>query len=704
MSVDVPSPALGPVPSQVRYPALWAAGSKPVRPGGVPDPRIPLPTVAMPTVVLFAGGVVVWMAATYLYYRQLAPLWVTIGIHALVTFIMFTVMHESAHHAAAKLTWVNETLGRLAGPFVAAYASFPLVRYIHLEHHRNTNEDVHLDPDAWTSHGNWWQLPFRWLTIDAWYVRFYASRAGNRPHAEQAESAAVLAVSLAAMAALITAGHGWDLLALYLIPQRVGLGLLSWWFIWLPHHGLGVTQRRDRFGATRVRVGLEWVMSPLMLCQNYHLVHHLHPVLPFYRYSKAWNNDREFYLEQAVPIATAWGRELSASEYRDLRRLTQDYATEPGTSLEPRRQTRFQQLRIDEVRTLTEESVVLTFDVPDRLAKTFRFTAGQHLTVKASVNGQEVRRSYSICAPADSGELRIAVKKHDGGLFSTHATTMLRPGDALEVLPPSGGFTLIPDPRRAHHYVAIAAGSGITPIISMLSTALAAEEHSKVTLLYINRAGVSTMFADELTTLSRRFEGRLHIVHFRTDEQDPDLHKARPAKLTDPISEALAISHERYRRGRLDGTRLRALLQNRLHPAKVDDWFLCGPADLVAMVRKTLADHDVREQSVHFELFCVDTPEPGTGVASRITVDTDATRTVLSTADETILDAALRTRIDVPYACARGACGTCRARLTYGSVTMDANYALSDADVARGQVLTCQSRPATPEIGLTYNL
>jgi ferredoxin-NADP reductase/fatty acid desaturase len=700
MSVDVPSPGLIPVPSQVRHPALDGTGAKAVRPGEVPNPRIPLPTVAVPTVVLFAAGLVVWGAATWLYYADLAPRWVTIGLHALVTFTMFTVAHESAHHAAGKLTWVNETLGRLAVPFVAAYAAFPALRHVHLKHHRNTNEDARHDPDTWASHGSWWQLPFRWLTIDAWYARFYLGRALRRPGVEQAETSFVLAVSLAATASLTATGHGWDLLVIYLIPQRIGLGLLSWWFAWLPHHGLGATQRRNRYGATRVRVGLEWLVTPMMLCQNYHLVHHLHPAIPFYRYSRAWNNNREAYLEQAVPIATAWGRDLSASEYRDWRQLTRDYTTEPETSAVPRRQPRFHQLRIDEVRELTAESVVLTFDVPDRLAETFRFAAGQHLTVKTLVNGQETRRTYSICSPADRGELRIAVKKHDGGLFSGHIAS-LRPGDALEVLPPSGGFTLVPGTGRAHHYVAIAAGSGITPIISMVSTALAAEENSRVTLLYVNRLGVSTMFAAELTELSRRFEGRLHIVHFRTDEQDPELHKARPVKL-DPVGEALAISHERYRRGRLDGIRLRAMLQNRLHPAKVDDWFLCGPENLVAMIRKTLADHDVRGQSVHYELFHVDTPESGTGTASRITVELDGSRTAASTAGETVLDAALRAGFDVPYGCAAGACGTCRARLTEGSVTMDVNHALSDADVARGHVLPCQARPATPEVTITY--
>jgi len=728
MSVDVPSPGLIPVPSRLGQ--LDDGGEKTVVPGELPNPRIPLPAVAVPTVALYAGGLVVWAAATWLHYAELAPLWLTIIMHTAVTFTMFTVVHESEHHAAGRLTWVNEVLGRLAMPFVSVYAAFPLLRYAHIEHHRNTNEDALHDPSTWTTKGPWWLLPVRWLTVDLWFGRFYASRLPRRPQSELVESAVILAATLSATVALISSGHGWDVLVIYLIPQRIGLGLISWWFDWLPHHGLGETARRDRFGTTRVRVGLEWLMTPLMLCQNYHLVHHLHPSIPFYRYGKAWRDNREAYLAQAVPIATAWGRELSASEYREWRQLTQNLATAPKRSPEPRRQARFQQLRIDEVRELTADSVELSFDVPDRLAEPFRFAAGQHVIVRATLDGKEVRRAYSISSAADSGDLRIAVKKRETGLLSTHLAS-LRPGDTLDVLPPTGAFTLVPETDRAHHYVTIAAGAGITPIMSILRTALAADENTRVTLLYVNRLGVSTMYADELTELSREFDGRLHLVHFRTDEQDPDLHKAKPLRL-DPVAEALAISHERYQRGRLDGRRLRAMLQNRLHPAKVDDWFICGPEDLVTMVRKTLTDHDVSPQAIHYELFHVDTPgsgtgtdtapgtgsgpsdgtvsgnltgngtDSGTGTASRITVALEGTRTATSAPGDTVLGAALRSGIDMPYGCAIGACGTCRARLTEGTVTMDVNHALSDADVARGYVLPCQARPATPEITVTY--
>src|SRR4051794_32508255 len=199
----------------------------------VPSPRIPLPRVSVPTLLLFAGGVALWVTATWLLLAGVAPPVFTVPLHAIVTFTMFTVVHESAHHAAGKLTWVNETLGRLAMPFVAVYASFPLLRFIHSEHHRNTNADSHTDPDAWTSQGSWWQLPFRWLTIDFWYARFYAARARPRPPQERAETIVVLSLAFAAAAALVACGHGRELLFGYVLPQRLGLAVLAWWFDWL---------------------------------------------------------------------------------------------------------------------------------------------------------------------------------------------------------------------------------------------------------------------------------------------------------------------------------------------------------------------------------------------------------------------------------------------------------------------------------------
>ncbi len=672
---------------------------------GVPSPRIPLPVVSVPTVLLFTGGALVWTGATWLVLNGAAALWVTLPLHALVTFTMFTVLHESTHHAAGQLTWFNELLGRLAMPFVASYGSFPFVRYIHLEHHRNTNEDAHTDPDAWTAHGPWWQLPLRWMTIDGWYVRFYVPRQRTRPMSERVETALMVTLTLAGFGWLIATGYGWELLVIYVIPQRIGLAVLAWWFDWLPHHDLGVTQRQNRFGATRVRVGMEWLVTPIMLSQNYHLVHHLHPAIPFYRYLRAWNDNQEAYLAKNVPITTAWGRELTASEYREWRQLTASFDEEPPPVPQPRQPSRFHRLRVTDVRPLCEGAVSVTFDVPERLRETFRFVPGQHIVIRSTVDGEELRRVYSICSTPDSGTLRIAIKHQPGGVFSTFANTELAAGDVLDVLPPDGAFTLAPEEGRAGRYVALAAGSGITPILSMLTTTLLAEPNSKATLLYINTSGASTMFADELGHLAGQLAGRLHVVHYRTDERDPDLRTPRIEKPFDTVGEALAISHERYQRGRLDGTRLRALLQARLHPAKVDDWFLCGPRDLVDMVRRTLADKDVADENVHFELFQGALPvRPSRLPGHRLTVTAGGkTAEVPMTAGQTVLDAALRNGVDAPYACLGGACGTCRATVVRGEATMDVRYALTDEEIAAGRTLTCRAVPATSDLAVDYD-
>lgn len=687
-SVTVAAPATGPVTAHA-----------------VPSPRIALPAVSVPPLLLFAGSVTLWGASTWLLLAGLVPPVVTVVLNTVVTFAMYTVVHESAHHSAGKLTWVNEVLGRLAVPFVAAYSAFPSLRYVHGEHHRHTNASVRDDPDAWTSRGPRWQLPLRWLTLDVAYARCYLTRLRVRPPQELAEALVVLSAALSAGIGLVATGHGLELLLVYLLPQRLGLALLAWSFGWLPHHGLPAADAVDRFATTRVRVGLERLLTPVLLAQNLHLVHHLHPAVPFHRYRRVWLENREAYLARDVPIATAWGRDVTTSEYRAAAGLdAEPDVAVPAPAAAPLGPSRFHRLRVREISALTADAVALTFYVPPQLAAEFRFTPGQHVAVRAMLDGQPVRRTYSICAPATSGELRIAVKRRPGGVFSGFATTTLAVGDFLDVLPPTGGFTLTPDPSRTAHYVAMAAGSGITPVLSILVSALSAEPHSRATLLYVNTSGATTLFARELSELADGFGGRLHVVHYRTDERDPDLHAHRPRQF-DTVGEALAISHERYQRGRLDGTRLRALLQNRLHPAKVDEWFLCGPRGLTDLVRRTLAEADVPDESVHFELFRGAAPlrDPA-GTPARVAVTLGGTTTSLAAdAGETVLDVALRAGLEVPYSCTGGACGTCRATLLHGQVDMDVRYALTVDDVASARILTCRARATTPEVAVDYD-
>ncbi|HEY2223247.1 fatty acid desaturase [Actinomycetospora sp.] len=655
---------------------------------GVPHPRVPMPAVALPTLGVFLGALALWVGATWLVLANVSSWWLllTIPVHAAVTFLMFTVLHESAHLAAGRIRWVNEVLGRLSMMFVVAWASFPILRFIHIEHHRNTNEDRLADPDAWSELGPSWLLPLRWMTQDLYYFRFYTPLMPRRPRAEVAEQLAVFLAVAIAFAALVVTGHGWQLLVIYLIPQRLGIGVLGWWFDWLPHHELEATAKSNRFQATRIRVGWERVMNPLMLYQNYHLVHHIHPTIPFYRYVQVWRRTESDFLDRGAPIATAWGSELSPAEYRAWRRITENFDRDADL---PRRLHR---LRVAEVRRLTSDSVSITFEVPSELRETFRFAPGQNVTVATDIDGETVQRNYSICTVAGSGVLRVAVRLAEQGRFSTHANTRLAVGDELEVTPPSGQFTLTPDPHTRRHLAAVAAGSGITPVISILASALAAEPGSRATLLYANRDTGSTMFADELAMLTRQFEGRLKIVHYHS-RADAD--------------RATSTEHEDIVAGRLNADRLRAHLRDaRLQDA---EWFLCGPSALLDDVQTVLDEHDTPTRQVHRELFVapddqLDENDLADVVPATVTVTSGGEKTQLhSEGTASILETVLDGGVDVPYLCTGGICGTCRATITNGTVHMQQNYALSDDEIEAGNVLTCQSRPTSPDVAVDYD-
>ena len=304
-----PGPAGGPV----------SAGAAPPRLNLRVPATAPPPGIAWPTVLLWVLALAAWLASTVLWLRGGLPTWVLVPVNAAASFAMFTVLHEASHNAAGTRHAVNQVLGRLSVPFVAIYIAFPAFRFIHMQHHRFTNEAPDRDPDAYTTDAPWWQLPARWLTVDAAYARFYARHLGSRPRRERAELAGAGVAFASVVAATLATGTFGDFLLIYLIPQRLALALLAWWFDWLPHHGLEKTAAENRFQATRNRVGLEPILSPLMLNQNYHLVHHLHPRIPFYRYVSTWRAQEEAYLEHDPALITAAGRTIDADEYRRLR-------------------------------------------------------------------------------------------------------------------------------------------------------------------------------------------------------------------------------------------------------------------------------------------------------------------------------------------------------------------------------------------------
>jgi ring-1,2-phenylacetyl-CoA epoxidase subunit PaaE len=359
----------------------------------------------------------------------------------------------------------------------------------------------------------------------------------------------------------------------------------------------------------------------------------------------------------------------------------------------PPRRTRprpvFHRLRIADVERLCEDAVAVRFEVPAALAAEYAFRPGQCLTLRRMVDGRDERRSYSICAPA-GGPLRIAVREVPGGLFSSWLVRRAGPGDTVEVLPPSGAFTLeLTGPGR---HVLVAAGSGITPVLSIAASVLAWDDRSQVTLLYGNRRADTVMFADELGDLKDRYPGRFQLVHVLSRE-------ARDAELLS---------------GRLDRPRLAALLAALVDVPAVDHWWLCGPYGMVRGARALLAGAGVSADRVHQELFHAEDespPEPPrrprdapAGPVSEVTVVLDGRATVLRLPrDRSVLDGAQRSRPDLPFACKGGVCGTCRALVVEGEVRMRRNYALEEAEVAAGYALTCQALPVSDRVTVDYD-
>ncbi len=357
----------------------------------------------------------------------------------------------------------------------------------------------------------------------------------------------------------------------------------------------------------------------------------------------------------------------------------------------------FHELEVVDIERLTDDAVAVTFRVPDDLAEDYAFLPGQHLTVRAGIMGEEVRQSYSICqslhAPGREGTRRVAVARVPEGRMSNWINDELRVGQRLHVMTPLGSFTCATQPSAIRHHVAIAAGSGITPVISLLTTALEEEPGSRATLLFGNRRTDTIMFLEELEDLKNRFPGRFQLIHVLSREpQEVELFS-----------------------GRLDPERLERIFAALLPVESVDEWYLCGPFGMVTGAEQLLTDRGVDPRRVHHEIFHVDD-----GTATRrkpvvdqsappeavVTISLDGRTSVvpMPSREEVVLDAVLRVRPDAPFSCTNGVCGTCRARLLSGEVRMDRNYALEPDEVERGLVLTCQSHPVTDEVSLDYDV
>ncbi|MCW2952979.1 MAG: phenylacetate-CoA oxygenase/reductase, PaaK subunit [Conexibacter sp.] len=346
------------------------------------------------------------------------------------------------------------------------------------------------------------------------------------------------------------------------------------------------------------------------------------------------------------------------------------------------------ELRVADVRWLTDDAVCLTFDVPDELRNEYWFTQGQHVTLIHRDGEEELRRSYSICAPAGTGPLRVAVKRVEGGRFSTWATTELRVGQVLGVMTPNGRFSAHVNPAHDKRYGAVAGGSGITPILSNIATVLAVERRSRVTLLNVNRRPSSVMLGAELDALRERHGDRLTIHHVYSREPSPD---GRPA-------------------GRLDEAALRELFTATMPAGRFHEWLLCGPEGLVNGARAALTELSVSPRRIHHELFAVSDADDGDDpnapeITCDVTVVLDGRRTELelSSNGPSILDAVLPDRPEAPYSCRDGVCSTCRALVVEGEVRMRRSSGLDSEELADGYALTCQAHPASRRVVLDFD-
>jgi ring-1,2-phenylacetyl-CoA epoxidase subunit PaaE len=354
---------------------------------------------------------------------------------------------------------------------------------------------------------------------------------------------------------------------------------------------------------------------------------------------------------------------------------------------------RFHPLTIAEVRRETPDAVSIRFEVPEEFADLYRFEAGQYLTLRTDLGGEEVRRNYSVCVAPHEGELRIAVKEVAGGLFSRHANTRLQAGDVVEVMPPMGRFTLALDASRHGRYVGFAGGSGITPIMSLIRTVLAAEPDSRFVLLYGNRNTQSVIFLEELAALKNRFIDRLEIYHFLQDE-----------------AEEIELFN-----GLLDRAKCDEVLEHLVDVAQTDCFFICGPGPMMDAAEAALLSHGVDAGCIKIERFTTDAlsgerlarveqlQQKAQGIRLEVTLDGRRAKVAFDAERGNILDSVRAAGLPAPFACKGGVCATCRAKVTSGTVEMKANYGLSEEEVAQGYVLTCQSVPTSDGVSLSYD-
>ncbi len=381
----------------------------------------------------------------------------------------------------------------------------------------------------------------------------------------------------------------------------------------------------------------------------------------------------------------------------------------------------FHPLRVRHVLPDTAEAVVVSFDVPEPLREVFSFTQGQYLTLRTEIDGQDLRRSYSICAGVDDGELRVGVRKVNGGVFSNWINAHLKPGDVISVMAPQGRFFVPIEPGLRRHHVGIAGGSGVTPILSTMKTVLAREPLSHFTLIYGNRALKSTMFKEEIEDLKNRYLTRLVLHHVFSDEHTELIDDPQVASLPPPEGVQAGLGAARrsglpLNVGVMNRAKIGEFLSSVVPAATINHAFICGPFQMNDEAEAALLAAGVPEDRIHIERFglapqaqqvgaVIHEAKPGDAETARVTIIRDGLKRDISfTKDQpSILDAASAAGLEVPFSCTSGVCGTCRAKLLEGEVRMERNFALDKKEVANGFVLTCQAHPLTPHVVLSFD-
>ncbi len=348
----------------------------------------------------------------------------------------------------------------------------------------------------------------------------------------------------------------------------------------------------------------------------------------------------------------------------------------------------FHKLSIKTIKRETRKAISISFNLPEHLKATFAFKAGQYITLKTIIDGHDIRRDYSLCSSPNSGELKVAVKEVKDGTFSAYANNKLQAGDTLEVAPPRGRFVFEPNDSKTKNIAAFAAGSGITPVLSIIKCALEEEVYSKVILVFGNKTTDDTMFLNELLELQHQYKERFSIqfVFSQSDEEDSIF-------------------------GRIEKSTVNYVMKNKHKHIDVDAFYLCGPEAMIHTVKDVLTDHGMDEDKIHFELFKAAKPaeievqdDVKTNENTKITVVVDdETSTFEMSQKRTILEAALDEDLDAPYSCQGGICSSCLARIKEGEATMRQNNILTDSEVAEGLILTCQAHPTTPTIVIDFD-